>query len=311
MIGMAMPELILDCVLAGLVLALATGALFSRSLASSVCLFIAFGLILALVWVRLAAVDLALAEAAIGAGLTGVLLFNALRQGELEDTAVPIPWYGWCAGSLLAAVLAGLLLAAFIPVWSGDAASPPLPAMVDNHLADSGVSHPVTAVLLNFRAWDTLLELAVVLVAFLGVRPLYPAVAPAHLVPWSLVLDWSRTLAPLLLLAGIYLLWRGSHAPGGAFQAGTLLAAGAIVLRLSQALPPLRWSHRITRVCITGGVAVFLAVAAAGMLAGEGWLSYPPSLSKPIIIAVEAIATVSIALGLTLLVVGEQEELQA
>ncbi len=44
----------------------------------AVVMFIVFGLLMALAWVRLSAPDIALAEAAIGAGLTGVLLLDAL-----------------------------------------------------------------------------------------------------------------------------------------------------------------------------------------------------------------------------------------
>jgi energy-converting hydrogenase B subunit D len=65
-----------------LVLALAGVAgsiLKSRDLFKAVVLFIAFGLLMALAWVRLEAPDIALAEAAIGAGLIGVLLLDALR----------------------------------------------------------------------------------------------------------------------------------------------------------------------------------------------------------------------------------------
>lgn len=52
----------------------------------AVVLFIAFGLLMALVWVRLQAPDVALAEAAIGAGLTGALLLSALdRMGNAAD----------------------------------------------------------------------------------------------------------------------------------------------------------------------------------------------------------------------------------
>jgi multisubunit Na+/H+ antiporter MnhB subunit len=50
-----------------------------------VVLFIAFGLLLALAWVRLGAPDVALAEAAIGAGITGTLLLVGLgRLGSAE-----------------------------------------------------------------------------------------------------------------------------------------------------------------------------------------------------------------------------------
>ena len=46
----------------------------------AIVLFIAFGLLMALLWVRLDAPDVALAEAAIGAGLTGALLMAALAR---------------------------------------------------------------------------------------------------------------------------------------------------------------------------------------------------------------------------------------
>lgn len=59
-------------------LATAAGTLLSRDLFRAVVMFIVFGLIMALVWTRLDAPDLALAEAAIGAGLSGMLFLDAL-----------------------------------------------------------------------------------------------------------------------------------------------------------------------------------------------------------------------------------------
>ena len=59
---------------------LAWRALACPDLFKAVVLFIAFGLVLALAWVRLEAPDVALAEAAIGAGLTGALLMTALAR---------------------------------------------------------------------------------------------------------------------------------------------------------------------------------------------------------------------------------------
>ncbi len=63
----------------GLVL-LAWRVLLSTELFKAVVLFVAFGLLMALAWVRLDAPDVALAEAAIGAGLTGALLLAALGR---------------------------------------------------------------------------------------------------------------------------------------------------------------------------------------------------------------------------------------
>jgi uncharacterized MnhB-related membrane protein len=72
----------LDAVLAFLLLWLAWRALATPALFHAVVLFIAFGLVLALVWARLYAVDVALAEVAIGAGVTGALLLAALVRLE-------------------------------------------------------------------------------------------------------------------------------------------------------------------------------------------------------------------------------------
>lgn len=55
-------------------------ALSSEDLFRAIVLFITFGLMMALAWVRLEAPDVALAEAAIGAGLTGALLLGALAR---------------------------------------------------------------------------------------------------------------------------------------------------------------------------------------------------------------------------------------
>lgn len=77
------PSLILaviDTLLAVALVALAIGATAVRDLFTAVVLFIALGLLMALAWVRLAAPDLALAEAGIGAGLAGALLLAAVRR---------------------------------------------------------------------------------------------------------------------------------------------------------------------------------------------------------------------------------------
>lgn len=70
----------IDGVLALAIVGLAYGALSVRDPFTGVVLFIAMGLLLALAWVRLSAPDLALAEAAIGAGLAGALLLAAVRR---------------------------------------------------------------------------------------------------------------------------------------------------------------------------------------------------------------------------------------
>lgn len=79
---LTVPSWWLDLLLCGLMLWVGWQLLATPDLHQAVILFIAFGLVLALVWVRLGAVDAALAEAAIGSGLTGALLWSTLARME-------------------------------------------------------------------------------------------------------------------------------------------------------------------------------------------------------------------------------------
>ncbi|MCS6770699.1 MAG: DUF4040 domain-containing protein [Kiritimatiellae bacterium] len=80
---------IFDLLLCALLVGLAARALFSRTLFQGVMFFVVFGLVMALAWARLRAPDIALAEAALGAGITGALLFSAVRalrdRGDEEE----------------------------------------------------------------------------------------------------------------------------------------------------------------------------------------------------------------------------------
>jgi len=75
-----------DIGLALLVLGVAAWTIAARDTFAAVVGFVAYGLLLALVWVRLQAPDIALTEAALGSGLTGGLLVAAsarLRRAEV------------------------------------------------------------------------------------------------------------------------------------------------------------------------------------------------------------------------------------
>jgi uncharacterized MnhB-related membrane protein len=74
-----------DLILVATMLWLAGMLLATDDIFKAVVLFISFGLLMALAWVRLNAPDVALAEAALGAGLTGPLFLAALRRIERCD----------------------------------------------------------------------------------------------------------------------------------------------------------------------------------------------------------------------------------
>jgi multisubunit Na+/H+ antiporter MnhB subunit len=96
-----------------------------------------------------------------------------------------------------------------------------LPSIVDREMEASGVTHPVTAVLLNFRAYDTWLELEVLLIAALAALRSHGAVSPPAIArgrdPLHAWAVW--VLVPLMTVAAVHVLSSGAYGPGGAFQA--------------------------------------------------------------------------------------------
>ena len=107
----------LDVGLAFLVFAVAAWTVFAPGAFAATVGYVVYGLLLSLVWIRLFAVDVALTEAAIGSGVTGVLLIGAaarLRGAEATTRRKGLTGLtrlfaaGLCL--LVAAALAGVVL---------------------------------------------------------------------------------------------------------------------------------------------------------------------------------------------------------
>ena len=79
--GYTMIQFIFDCVLVLLLLSLAWRSVTDPDLLRSIVQFIIMGLLMAVAWARLNAPDVALAEAAVGSGLTGALVLSAWARG--------------------------------------------------------------------------------------------------------------------------------------------------------------------------------------------------------------------------------------
>ena len=208
--------------------------------------------------------------------------------------------------SLLLGVVLALLGPALLGVYYlalQGGAEPRLAEVALARLPLSGVDNPVTAVLVNYRAYDTLMELAVLLAAVLGIWSLGPAPAGfqrsgpvlAAMVSW---------VVPLLIVTGGYILWVGGYAPGGAFQAGALLGAAGVIVRLAgdptAGLP----GEAVQRWLLVLGVLMFALVGLALMLLGAGFLTYPPKLAKWLILLIESAATIAIGTALAAAYVG-------
>lgn len=273
----------------------------------SIVMYAVLGLLLAVVWARLGSPNLALAEAAIGAGLTGAMLLLAYRrlialapQRAVEPLthrsrlALPVA----TASGALVFALGWLLLD--LPVADDSAGAAAFDA-----LEGTGIGNAVTGVLLLFRGYDTLLEMGVLLVAWLGVKTVQPIGRPAAPVspqPTPLLEGLLAAVVPSAVLVGGYLLHAGGQAPGGAFQAGAVLAAAGVLLVLTGRLTALHEPLPMQRALLVVGILVFCALGWWGrLLRGEPVMRLPGVWA---VYAIEAALTLSIALTLVLLFLG-------
>jgi multisubunit Na+/H+ antiporter MnhB subunit len=173
---------------------------------------------------------------------------------------------------------------------------------VDQNINLSGVTNPVTAVLLNFRAYDTLLELAVLLIVVVAVLPSHNSqvplvqriVAPEHNL---VILALQRWIAPAVLVFAGYLLWAGASQPGGAFQAGALLA-GTCVLMFQTGSYRVNYTSIMARHLLVVGLAMFVIVGLALIYFAGNLLNYPANYAGLLILLIEGCATVSIGIAL-------------
>lgn len=308
-------SVLFDITLVALILALALWIAMARDVLGSIIGFVGLGLLLALAWVRLRSVDVALTEAAIGGGATGFLLLRA--EARLRSAQTPVPDRNSGATGLSTG-LAGLGCAAVAGLLGFAVLSFPqtAPTLVDEAAASlgaTGLGNPVTAVLLAYRSLDTLLETVVLFLALLGVWALAPAgdwngtpflrqpAAPAPLV------FLARTLPPVGIVFGLYVFWEGATGPGGAFQAGTVLAAMGILVVLAGLAELPNTARPILKAALLVGPALFTAIGFLGYVFADGFLSYPAAFAKVPILAIEAALTLSIAVTIVYLVAGRPE----
>ncbi|ADI14800.1 Na(+)/H(+) antiporter subunit B [Truepera radiovictrix] len=182
-----------------------------------------------------------------------------------------------------------------------------LAAQVRAALPESGVTQPITAVLLNFRSYDTLLEVAVLLIALISVWALRleaPQAEGPVAATTPVLTSLVRFLTPMMILVAGYLLWAGSTRPGGAFQGGAVLGAlGELLLLAALFHGALRRTWPL-RTLLTLGFGVFLGVGVLSFFVGGTLLEYPEGWAYPAILAIETLLTVSIGLTLALLFLG-------
>lgn len=242
------------------------------------------------------AADVALTEAAVGAGISTVLFLGALALTSARERSKT-------SRKLLSLFVVGaaaliLIYATFDKPRLGDATAPVqthvAPWYLENTPRYIDIPNVVTAVLGSFRGYDTLGEVFVVFTAGIGVLFLLGAGRSAaaardaaeseglrhHLIPRVV----GRLLIPFILLFGLYVQFHGEYGPGGGFQAGAIIAAGIILYALlegeNRALKVL--PERLLLGLMAGGALLYGAVGLAGIALGGNFLDYSVLAGNPV-----------------------------
>ncbi|TDV34311.1 multisubunit potassium/proton antiporter PhaA subunit /multisubunit potassium/proton antiporter PhaB subunit [Paraburkholderia caballeronis] len=229
--------------LAGLALlaALAIGVVLARAtLLVAIVLLGSCGLLVTLAFARFSAPDLALTQISVEI-VTVLLLVLALyflpavqrapdpAAARIRNAALAI-----AGGALVGGVAYAVLTRAPLPGIA--------PYFLANALGGSGGHNVVNVILVDFRGFDTLVEISVLVVAGLAVKALLrglrlaaPKTGPRGL-PWSsqshplLLAILARLMLPLTALVAVFVFLRGHNLPGGGFVAA-LVASIALLLQ--------------------------------------------------------------------------------
>ncbi|MCW9016715.1 MAG: DUF4040 domain-containing protein [Kangiellaceae bacterium] len=270
----------------------------AKNLFVAVMLTAIFSLLMAANFFILDAADVALTEAAIGAGVTTVIFLGALSLTAENEKKVEVS--RGLAMCVVAATTLVLIYATFDKPKLGDPEAPVHQHVAPWYLAETpnliGIPNVVTAVLGSFRAYDTLGEVFVVFIACIGVLFLLSARNESdlrshrtppesiglrhHLIPKVV----GRLLFPFIILFGLYVQFHGEYGPGGGFQAGAIIATGIILFALLEgekralaAVP-----HSVMMGMIAGGAMLYTLVGVTSMFMGGNFLDYSVLSSDPV-----------------------------
>jgi len=282
-----------------LLVIVAIGIVRAGNLFVAVMLTGIFSLLMAANFFILDAADVALTEAAIGAGISTVLLLGALALTPGQERRLRRG--RWLALGVVTLTTLSVLYATFDKPRLGDPEAP-----VHQHVAPwylektpelVGIPNVVTAVLGTFRGYDTFGEVIVVLTAGIGVLFLLGLPGAVgerkredlesgrtylghHLIPQVV----GHLLIPFILLFALYVQFHGEYGPGGGFQAGAIFAAGFILYALiageREALAIV--SPRLLVTLMASGALLYGGLGVLCMLLGGNFLDYSVLSSDPV-----------------------------
>ena len=271
----------------------AGAAIRTTNLFVAVMLMGIFSLLIAINFFLLDAADVALTEAAVGAGISTVLFLGALAfMNEQEREQAPKRLAGLISVSITGLIIA---YATFDKPAFGDPNAPAhqdlAPWFLETTQSAVDIPNVITAILGSFRGYDTLGEVFVVLTAAIGVLFLLDTPSAGNMLKrdeglrhYLIPRMVGRLLIPFILLFGLYVQFHGEYGPGGGFQAGALVAASMILYALlegqDRALEVL--PQRVLTFLMVFGALLYGGVGVVGILQGSNFLDYSALSSDPV-----------------------------
>ena len=183
------------------------------------------------------------------------------------------------------AVLVGLLGAIFATIVMNYSERTLLPALgaayVDLVPRELGAPNVITGILLTYRAFDTLGEVAVLFMVAAGVGLLLgaggnePDQAPIDqsvkaVRPTDIVQNGADILVPLIAIFAAYIVMHGHLGPGGGFQGGAVMASCVLLLLLARPDYRIQLANLGVMESLAGLFIVFVGIA--GIILAGGFL---------------------------------------
>lgn len=293
---------------------IAIAAIRLRDLFAVVMLFGIYSLLTAALFMDLGAVDVAFTEAAVGAGVTTVLMLSSLRLvGRHEDRSIHGPWLPLIVVTITGAALVyGTIDAPLLGDVDAPAQRHVAPYYLERGPIEVGTPNIVTAVLASYRGYDTFGETFVIFTAGLAVLLLLGTESDAHFrrgraaIGDQLVLRVVvKFLIPFILLYALYVQFHGDFGAGGGFQAGVIFATAFVLYSLvfgegdaRRVIPP-RWLPRIAAL----GVLLYGGVGLYSLLLGRPFLDYSALSADPVAGQHLGVLLVELGVGLTVFAV--------
>lgn len=273
------------------------------------------GLVPTLVFVYLAAPDLALTQVSVEV-VTIVLLLLALHRLP-QHTPVESSSARKMRDAVLA-ILAGVGVAAIIYAVLTRPFRSLSEYYLDKSMPEGGGTNVVNVILVDFRGFDTFGEIIVLAIAALGIVAMLDGLRGTHMAtdhegrPWAtdshpmMMSVLMRILLPLAIAASVYIFLRGHNLPGGGFVAGLITSIALILLYIANGV---EWISERMRVEFPRVIGI--GVLIAGLTGIGSWFFGKPFLTSahghpyvPVIGELPLASAAAFDLGVYLTVVG-------